>query len=66
MSDNTLTESPRILLSPFNGTEWLVPPEVSNELYDALVQRGFIPVPQNHKRKKEQTNGTSETDGHRG
>jgi hypothetical protein len=42
--------------------EWQVPPEVSGEMYDALVQRGFIPVHPKLKRKKEHTNGTSEAD----
>jgi hypothetical protein len=65
MSDNTPTESPRVLLSPFNGTEWHVPPEVSDELYAALVERGFTPVNSKSKRKKEHTNGTSEADGDR-
>jgi hypothetical protein len=66
MSDNTHIEYQRVLLSPFNGTEWQVPPEVSGEMYDALIQRGFIPVHQKPKRKKEHTNGASEADGDRG
>lgn len=64
MSDHTRIESPRVLLSPFNGAEWQVPPDVSTELYDALVQRGFIPVHPKPKRKKEHADGTSETNGH--
>lgn len=63
MLDSTRTESPRVLLSPFNGTAWQVPPDVSDEMYDALVQRGFTPIDTKSKRKKEHADGTSETDG---
>ena len=45
MSDNAPTATPiRKLRSPFNGEIWQVPPDVSPELYEALVLRDFVPV----------------------
>ena len=44
MSDSTLTEPLRLLKSPCNGAIWTVPPEVSSEMYDELIKRGFEPV----------------------
>ena len=47
MSDSTPTDSqtPRRLKSPFNGEAWIVPPDVSPELYEELVKRGYEPIP---------------------
>jgi hypothetical protein len=44
MSEATLIEPVRLLRSPFNGEVWKVPSEVSEEMYEALVARGFTPV----------------------
>lgn len=30
--------------SPFNGLPWIVPPDVTPELYAELVKRGFVPM----------------------
>jgi hypothetical protein len=53
MSDYIPIDSPRILLSPFNGEAWTVPPDVSDELYRALIERGFKPIPPKPKRKED-------------
>lgn len=53
MSDSTPTAPLRQLKSPFNGETWTVPPDVSPELYDELVKRGFVPVePKKDKRDR--------------
>jgi hypothetical protein len=44
MSDNTPTAPPRLLRSPFNGQAWPVPPEVTPEMYEALIKAGFTPM----------------------
>lgn len=53
MSDSTPTEFQRILKSPFNGQPWVVPPEVSDEMYAALLARGFKEIPQTKPKRKE-------------
>jgi len=39
----------RRLRSPFNNEIWIVPPDCSDEMYEALVQRKFIPVDEDGK-----------------
>jgi hypothetical protein len=53
MSDSTTTEPLRILKSPFNGEAWPVPPDMTPEMYDALITRGFKPIePKKEKRDR--------------
>ena len=51
MSDSTPTEPSRLLRSPYNGEAWPVPPDMTPEMYDALIQRGFTPIAVKSKRK---------------
>ena len=44
MSDSTPTAPLRLLKSPFNGETWTVPPDVSEEMYQELLKRGFTRV----------------------
>lgn len=46
MSDNTPTESPRLLRSPFNGEVWPVPPDLTEAQYAYMIRPdvGFVPV----------------------
>jgi len=54
MSDNTPTERYRLLRSPFNGEVWKVPPDVTEEMYDHLVNVAkFIPVTEKVKPVKD-------------
>jgi hypothetical protein len=53
MSELKPTESLRQLRSPFNGELWTVPPDVSKEMYAALLERGFVPVEDAQKPSKE-------------
>ena len=53
MSAPALTPpSPRLLRSPFNGEAWPVPPDMPDEMYAALVERGFVPIVPESKREK--------------
>lgn len=50
MSEATPTAPLRLLKSPFNGEVWTVPPEVSDEMYEHLVNvANFVPVTEQAK-----------------
>ena len=38
------TPAHRLLRSPFNGEAWPVPPDMPEDMYAALVERGFVPI----------------------
>jgi hypothetical protein len=53
MSEPTRTTPLRLLRSPFNGEAWPVPPDMPTTMYDALVERGFVPIePKKEKRDR--------------
>ena len=45
-------ELPRLMKSPFNGAEWPVHPDVTPEMYEALLAAGFTPIIENAPRKE--------------
>ena len=54
MSEPTPIEPLRQLRSPFNGEAWTVPPEVTPEMYAALLERGFKEIaPAKPKRRED-------------
>jgi hypothetical protein len=56
MSDSTPIATPilRRLRSPFNGAVWIVPPDMPEPMYLALLERGFFAVDADDKPAKKE------------
>jgi hypothetical protein len=53
MLDSTPIDRPRLYLrSPFTGEAWPVPPDVTPDFVEALLQRGFTRIPSDPVKSK--------------